>query len=114
MTRVAIVGGGPAGLAAAFELTSNGRHAEYDVTLYQQGWRLGGKGASGPLVSAELYDPATNTIVSAGSSAVAHANGTATLLPDGKVLLVGGEGTDTPFTPVAELYDPATGVFTQT
>jgi uncharacterized protein with NAD-binding domain and iron-sulfur cluster len=46
-TRVAIIGGGPAGLAAAFELTADGRDAEYDVTIYQQGWRLGGKCASG-------------------------------------------------------------------
>ena len=45
--RVAIIGGGPAGLAAAFELTADGRDDEFDVTIYQQGWRLGGKCASG-------------------------------------------------------------------
>ena len=45
--RVAIIGGGPAGLAAAFELTDAGRDAEYDVTIFQQGWLLGGKCASG-------------------------------------------------------------------
>ena len=45
--QVAIIGGGPAGLAAAFELTADGRDDEYDVTIYQQGWRLGGKCASG-------------------------------------------------------------------
>src|SRR5579859_3538762 len=61
---------------------------------------VGGKGASGPLLSAELYDPAANTITSAGTTAVAHANGTATLLPDGKVLVVGGESSDTLFTSV--------------
>ncbi|HXT99266.1 MAG TPA: FAD-dependent oxidoreductase [Polyangia bacterium] len=43
--RVAIVGGGCAGLAAAFELSRPGRG--YEVTVFQQGWRLGGKGASG-------------------------------------------------------------------
>ncbi|WP_375769108.1 FAD-dependent oxidoreductase [Archangium gephyra] len=46
--KIAILGGGMAGLTAAFELT---RHPDwkqhYEVTVYQQGWRLGGKGASG-------------------------------------------------------------------
>jgi uncharacterized protein with NAD-binding domain and iron-sulfur cluster len=44
-TRVAILGGGPAALAAAFELTDRDPRAE--VTVYQPGWRLGGKCASG-------------------------------------------------------------------
>ena len=48
-TKVAILGGGVAAMAAAFELTSpkNPRRDEFDVTVYQMGWRLGGKGASG-------------------------------------------------------------------
>ena len=41
--RVAILGGGIAALAAAFELTESD---EYDVTVFTTGWRLGGKGAS--------------------------------------------------------------------
>jgi len=45
--KIAIVGGGPAGLAAAFELTKPGRIPGKDVTVYQMGWRLGGKCASG-------------------------------------------------------------------
>lgn len=46
--RIAILGGGLGGLAAAFEITSQPGWAErYEVTLYQKGWRLGGKGASG-------------------------------------------------------------------
>jgi uncharacterized protein with NAD-binding domain and iron-sulfur cluster len=45
--RVAIIGGGPAGLAAAFELTDANRDTEYEVTIFQQGWLLGGKCASG-------------------------------------------------------------------
>lgn len=43
--RVAVLGGGAGGLAAAYRLTESGRPVE--VTLYQLGWRLGGKGASG-------------------------------------------------------------------
>lgn len=47
--KVAIVGGGCAALSAAFELTRPDREdgAKYEVTVYQLGWRLGGKGASG-------------------------------------------------------------------
>jgi uncharacterized protein with NAD-binding domain and iron-sulfur cluster len=44
--EVAVIGGGCAGVAAAFELTRPEHQGKYHVTLYQQGWRLGGKGAS--------------------------------------------------------------------
>src|SRR5512138_585647 len=47
-TKVAILGGGVSAMTAAFELT-NTKHLrdKYDVTVYQMGWRIGGKGASG-------------------------------------------------------------------
>ena len=45
--RVAIIGGGCGAISAAFELTRPQHKARYDVTVYQLGWRLGGKGASG-------------------------------------------------------------------
>lgn len=46
--KIAILGGGMASLAAAFCLTSRPDWQQrYQLTLYQQGWRLGGKGASG-------------------------------------------------------------------
>ena len=45
--KVAIVGGGCAAVTAAFELTRPEHQGRYEVTLYQLGWRLGGKGASG-------------------------------------------------------------------
>ena len=47
IVRVAIVGGGCAGISAAFELTRPEHGGRYQVTVYQQGFRLGGKGASG-------------------------------------------------------------------
>jgi uncharacterized protein with NAD-binding domain and iron-sulfur cluster len=45
--EVAIVGGGCAGITAAFELSRPHHRGKYHVTVYQTGWRLGGKGASG-------------------------------------------------------------------
>jgi uncharacterized protein with NAD-binding domain and iron-sulfur cluster len=45
--RVAILGGGCAALATAFELSRPEHRGRYQLTVYQQGWRLGGKGASG-------------------------------------------------------------------
>jgi len=46
--RLAVLGGGLGALSAVFELTSTpGWQRDYDITIYQLGWRLGGKGASG-------------------------------------------------------------------
>jgi uncharacterized protein with NAD-binding domain and iron-sulfur cluster len=42
-----VVGGGCGAITAAFELTRPEQHRRFDVTVYQLGWRLGGKGASG-------------------------------------------------------------------
>ena len=45
--RIAILGGGIASLTTAVELTSAPDWASrYEITVYQMGWRLGGKGAS--------------------------------------------------------------------
>ena len=57
-TRVAILGGGPAGLTAAMSLSATPElRARYDVTLYQSGWRVGGKcgqGRKGPANRIEI------------------------------------------------------------
>ena len=46
--RLAVLGGGPSSLTALYYITSTPElRAKYDITLYQMGWRLGGKGASG-------------------------------------------------------------------
>jgi len=45
--RVAIVGGGCAAISTAFELSRPEHKGKYQITVYQLGWRLGGKGASG-------------------------------------------------------------------
>jgi uncharacterized protein with NAD-binding domain and iron-sulfur cluster len=47
-TRVAILGGGAGGVSAAFWLSaSQSLRDRFEVSLYTQGWRLGGKCASG-------------------------------------------------------------------
>lgn len=49
--RIAIVGAGPAGLSAAYHLTDPATNPDwrerYEVDVYQLGWRVGGKGATG-------------------------------------------------------------------
>ncbi|TWI52504.1 flavin-dependent amine oxidoreductase [Pseudomonas duriflava] len=46
--KIAILGGGVSSLTTAFRLTSEPDwQTRYSITLYQMGWRLGGKGASG-------------------------------------------------------------------
>ena len=45
--KIAILGGGPSALSAAMHLTNDpARREQLDITLYQMGWRLGGKCAS--------------------------------------------------------------------
>ena len=59
--------------------------------------------------TAELYDPATGAFAPTGNMIEPRYSHTATLLPNGKVLIVGGSKDTT-----AELYDPSTREFSLT
>src|ERR1700722_19136556 len=54
--KVAIVGGGCAGITTAFGLSRAELRGRYDITVYQAGWRLGGKGASGRGASGRIEE----------------------------------------------------------
>jgi galactose oxidase-like protein len=96
----------------------------HTATLLPNGKVLitGGAGSSDPsqsftFASAELYDPSTGTFTATGDMTTPRLGHTATLLPNGKVLIVGGEvcrTTSCRYLASAELYDPSTGSFTAT
>lgn len=63
-----------------------------------------------PITGAEVFDPSIGRFGVPVGTLVAREFHTATLLPNGKVLITGGSTSDTS----AELYDPATGEFVRT
>jgi hypothetical protein len=69
--------------------------------------------------TAEIYDPATGTFAPTGDMAAARYGPVAAPLPDGRVLVAGGEYFDLGSLLLkslqsAEIYDPATGTFAPT
>jgi WD40 repeat protein len=100
-------------------LKMNTGRAAHTATLLSDGKVLiaGGFREEGtsevPIASAEIYDPETNTFSATGDMNEPRDGHTATLLPDGQVLITGG-WNQSGRTSTAELYDPQTGRFSYT
>jgi YD repeat-containing protein len=102
--------------------TMNDTRSGHTATLLGNGQVLvaGGYSASGgvdpDLATAELYNPASGTFTLTGNMNSTRIGSTATILDNGKVLLVGGfvHGAASYFVGAAELYDSSTGTFSPT
>lgn len=94
--------------------------ASHTSTLLPNGKVLiaGGFAGSGgeynPYRSAELYDPSSRTFQSVAEMSIGRSGHTATLLKNGKVLVVGGWTGRYDLRGSVEIYDPATNMFTPT
>lgn len=91
---------------------SNGSSAVASAEIFTPGST---PGSPGTFTATALYDSSTGTF----SGAVSQMNAarflhTATLLPNGQVLLAGGQSSDGSILNSAELYNPLTGAFTLT
>jgi hypothetical protein len=117
--------------AGTFAATGSMTMARYDhtATLLPSGMVLiaGGYTDNGApafqnalLSSAELYDPSAATFTATSSMTAARGSHTATLLPNGRVLIAGGYSDngapafEATLLSSAELYVPALGTFTAT
>jgi len=72
---------------------------------------VGGRGDSGPLATAEIFDPITRQVIAGGRLARPRSRHTATLLRDGRVVVTGGVTSDGQALRSAELYDPVLRTF---
>jgi len=105
--------------AGTFEPTGSLQQGRYDptATLLPTAMVLilgGGMNSEGVMLSgsAEVYDPSVGEFARTGNPLEGREGHTATVLQDGKVLVVGGSILSN--TTTAELYDPVTGLFTAT
>jgi hypothetical protein len=74
----------------------------------------GGWTGDGISDSAEVFDPAGETFIPAGTMTSARANQAAVLMPNGKVLIAGGQGLGDALLPTAEIFDPGKETFSAT
>lgn len=91
----------------------------HTATLMSDGRVLvvgGGCGGSTPGIrdDAEIYDPITSTWMATTALPTVRMVHTAALLPDGTVLIVGGDNGNPPRYDSALIYDPASGLWSPT
>jgi len=77
----------------------------------------GGDQDVNPLSSAEVFDPQTGKFAATGSMSAARGDDDgepplAVAMPDGRVVVMGGQDDDLNLIPSVEIYDPTTGKFT--
>ena len=129
--KVLVVGGGP-GASELYDPATGrwtltgalgvSRRSGVTATLLNNGQVLaigGDRGEEseqslGFLGTCELYDPATGTWRKTGSLNTPRASFTATLLPNGKVLVAGGVDNTDNALDTAEIYDPIDGTWRYT
>jgi N-acetylneuraminic acid mutarotase len=59
-----------------------------------------------PLATAEIWDPGTERWAPAPSMKAGRGGAAAVLLPDGRVVIAGGDEPSAPHVPTVEIYDP--------
>jgi hypothetical protein len=74
----------------------------------------GGGDTRSPSNTAEVYNPQTGSFTPAGSMSTPRMLQAAILLPNGEVLIAGGQSSETDFLTSAELFNPATASFSPT
>lgn len=74
----------------------------------------GGGDLSAPSATAEAFNPQTETFTPAGSMSTPRTLQSAVLLGTGRLLIAGGQSSDTGFLLSAELFNPASSTFTST
>ena len=86
--------------------------------LIAGGYACDGQGNCASLSSAELYDPDEGSFTTVGNMTTQRSDHTLTLLPNGQVLIAGGQtctsSTSCTALSTAEVYDPVTGTFSVT
>jgi hypothetical protein len=109
----------PSGPGAVSEIAAmHMARASHTSTLLPNGQVLiaggfaGSGGESNPYTTAELFDVSSGTFQSVGSMSIGRSGHTATLLKNGRVLIVGGWTGRYGRLGSAEIYDPAAGAFT--
>lgn len=70
-----------------------------------------GASGDGEVRNVDIYDPASNTWTAGAPMTFSRVGHTATLLPSGKVLVIGGTSSESGGGRIPELYDPVTNVW---